>query len=156
MLVLLWSSRCLNRPRSSWNLCMKNLCWTSSSSTLVCMNTVSLSALCYVSVSSSSHCGPTCSTAEPLWLRTSDEGRLRLMSVVVGLCQVSREICHVFFHFWTLFSSVFDVKMILCDLAHTMILNYLKHCERFLVLQHFNHLFCIIGFCFPVSLMSHR
>lgn len=80
------SFRCPNRPRSSWSLCMRSLCWTSSSSTLVCMSTVSLSAPCCVSASSSSRCGPTYSAAEQLLPRTSDEGRLVVTSVVVGSC----------------------------------------------------------------------
>lgn len=54
----------------------------SSSSTHVCMNIASLSALSCASVSSFSRCGLTCSAAGRLLPRTSDEGR----HVVTWLC----------------------------------------------------------------------
>lgn len=66
--------RCPNRPRSSWSLCTRSPCWTSSSSTRVCTNTASLSAPCCVCVSSCSRCEPTCSAAGRPSPRTSDEG----------------------------------------------------------------------------------
>lgn len=74
--LLFYSVRYLNKPRSSWNLFMRNPCWMSSSSTHVCMNIASLSTPSCVSVSSFSRWGLTCSAAGRLWPRTSDEGRL--------------------------------------------------------------------------------
>lgn len=76
LFTLICSLRYLNKPRSSWNLCMRSPCWMSSSSTHVCMNIASLSAPPCVSVSSFSRCGLTCSAAERPLPKTSDEGRL--------------------------------------------------------------------------------
>lgn len=76
LFVPICSLRYQNKPRSSWNLCMRSPCWMCSSSTHVCMNIASLSVPSCVSVSSFSRCGLTCSAVEPLLPKTSDEGRL--------------------------------------------------------------------------------